>query len=149
MPNWCLNHLHVSGPTEDLKRFKAQAVGVPPWSSASQEEIEKPNPLNFHSLRPIPPEVLAMDYHDTGYNWEVANWGCKWGAVETELIEQRNGGLVYEFGSAWSPPVQLLTHLGPQWPELNFLLEYEEPGMGFQGVCKVHGDEVEDCCRNL
>jgi hypothetical protein len=35
----------------------------------------------------------------------------------------------YEFSTAWSPPEQFLEKVAVQWPALQFVLEYEEPGM--------------------
>ena len=144
MPNWCNNQLDVYGPKADTKRFKQQAVGDSPWHQAAP-----PNVLNFHQLVPIPAEVLAAGYDDAGYNWEKANWGCKWGACHGQLVDEWAGHLIYTFDTAWALPIEFLQKLGPQWPTLTFLLAYEEGGMGFKGLCKVKGDAVEDHCINL
>ena len=58
MPNWCNNKLTVFGPDEDVERFKKTAIGNSPWHT----EEEKKNVLNFHSLVPIPPEILSAGY---------------------------------------------------------------------------------------
>ena len=152
MPNWCNNRLAVYGPEQDVKRFKEQAVGDSPWDKEEKSNIwdqEKPNALNFHSLVPIPKSVLAEGYEKAGYNWEKANWGCKWGACHAELVDEWEGHLSYAFDTAWSPPMKFLERLGPQWPTLIFLLDYEEMGMGFKGICKAKGDVVEDHCVTL
>jgi len=143
MPNWCNNKLAVYGPEADVKRFKEKAIGHSPWHTD-----DKPNVLNLHSLVPIPQPVIAAGYEEAGYDWERANWGCKWGACHAELADEWEGHLTYLFDTAWSPPMEFLAKLAPQWP-LIFLLDYEEMGMGFKGICKVKGDAVEDHCLTL
>ncbi|MBI3852721.1 MAG: hypothetical protein HY298_20905 [Verrucomicrobia bacterium] len=144
MPNWCNNKLAVYGPHEDVKRFQEQAVGHSPWHTG-----ENPNVLNFHSLVPIPAAVIAAGYEAAGYDWERNHWGCKWGACHAEVLDEWEGHLTCAFDTAWSPPLAFLEKLGPQWPTLIFLLDYEEMGMGFKGLCKIKGEVVEDHCVTL
>ena len=145
MPNWCNNKLAVSGPDEDVEQFKEAAIGNSPW----QTKEEKKSALNFHSLIPIPPEVLSAGYNPAGYEWELKNWGCKWGACHAESVEEWEGHLTYFFDTAWSPPIPFLSQLAPKWPTLTFLLDYEEMGMGFKGITKIQGEIVEDHCLDL
>jgi hypothetical protein len=145
MPNWCTNKLVVYGPDEDVKRFKEKADGNSPWHA---EDGEK-SVLNFHSLVPIPPEVLSAGYDHAGYEWELKNWGCKWGACSAGLVYEWEGHLEYAFETAWSPPIPFLSKLAPAWPTLTFLLDYEEMGIGFKGITKVAGDAIEDHCLEL
>ena len=147
MPNWCNNTLRISGPDTDIQAFKARAVGFSAWSNP--QEGEKPNLLNFHSLIPIPEEVLQSGYESAGYDWERANWGGKWGACGTELIDEWETCLVYQFDTAWSPPLPFIQHIAKQWPPLTFVLEYEEGGMGFKGLAKAHQDSIQDLCISL
>jgi hypothetical protein len=146
MPNWCSNQLRVFGPDEDVARFKEQAAGYSPWGHVKDQEH---NVLNFHSLVPIPPEILAAGYTDAGYNWEREHWGCKWGACESHLADEWEGHLHYAFDTAWSPPIPFLEKLAPQWPTLKFLLDYEELSMGFKGITKAAGAVIEDHCVEL
>ncbi len=127
-------------------RFKQKAVGCAPWG---QEGERAQNVLNFHSLVPIPTEVIEAGYDPAGYDWERNHWGCKWGACSAELADEWEGHLIYLFDTAWSPPIAFLEKLGPQWPTLKFVLDYEEISMGFKGICKVAGDSVEDHCFDL
>ncbi len=144
MPNWCHNKLTVFGPEAEVKRFREQAVGGSPW-----EKEDKPNVLNFHSLVPIPQAVLGAGYEQAGYDWERVNWGCKWGACNAELVEEWEGHLAYTFDTAWSPPIEFLKQVALRSPALVFILDYEESGMGYKGICKVQGDVVEDHCLTL
>src|SRR5258708_24166353 len=145
MPNWCRNELNISGPESDVIAFKEKAVGLPPWP----EENEPPNLLNFHSLVPMPPELVEAGYNEAVYQWEKKNWGCKWGAGQPEIIDESPGRILYEFDTAWTPPVPLIANLAKQWPTLTFILSYDEPGMAFKGIAKAHGEKVEDHCVSL
>jgi hypothetical protein len=142
MPDFCSNHLTVKGEAEEVQRFKVQAVGFNPWDTPQPDE--KPSPFNFHSLVPVPESVLKENYVEAGYGWEMANWGCRSGDCDAELVKDKSGELLFGFGTVWNPPIAFLKHLGTLWPNLRFLLEYNEPGAGFRGMCKVQGDQCED-----
>jgi hypothetical protein len=145
MPNWCSNKLTINGPEADVQAFKTEAVGHPPWEQPEKE----PAVLNFHSLVPVPEEVLKAGYESVGCHWEVENWGCKWGAGNTTIVDEWPGCIIYQFDTAWSPPEQFLQTVAVQWPALVFVLEYEEPGMAFKGLAKFKGDTKEDHCISL
>jgi hypothetical protein len=145
MPNWCHNKLTITGPEADVRSFKDKAVGQSPW----EESEEEPNVLNFHSLVPVPVEVLKAGYESAGYDWERANWGCKWGADGTKLLNEGGTCVIYEFYTAWSPPVELLQTVAVHYPKLQFILQYEEPGMAFKGLAKFQGEIHEDHCISL
>jgi hypothetical protein len=147
MPNWCDNHLRVTGPNEDVEKFRLQAVGHSPWDTPP--EGEKPCVLNFHSLVPVPEAVLKAGYELAGYDWELKNWGCKWGACQADLVDDNGCELVYGFDTAWSPPLAFLEHASKQWPSLTFILEYEESGNAFKGLTKAANGVVEDYCIQL
>ena len=146
MPNWCNNTLRVFGPDEAVIKFKEQAAGYSPWMPANHQA---PNALNFHSLVPVPPEILAAGYEPAGYDWERTHWGCKWGACDSRLMDEWPGYLCYVFETAWTPPLPFLEQLARQWPVFKFLLDYEELGMGFKGITKAAGAMVEDHCLEL
>ena len=118
MPNWCLNKLTVRGPELDVDAFRQKATGYSPWPRQREGEA-KPNVLNCHSVVPIPSEILAGRYEDGGSEWERLNWGCTWGAYETEIIDEWEGLVVYEFQTAWSPPILFLEAAAKQWPILD------------------------------
>ena len=145
MPNWCSNNLTITGPQVDVEAFKTKAVGHSPW----EEPEGEPDTLNFHSLVPVPEEVLKAGYEPAGHDWELANWGCKWGASDPEILDEWEGHVEYEFHTAWSPPIEFLQKVAVQWPSLVFVLAYEEPGIGFKGIAKFQGEIHEDHCISL
>jgi hypothetical protein len=145
MPNWCSNRLRVYGPDEDVGRFKEKAVGHPPWHGKEGER----SVLNFHSLVPVPLEVVSAGYDPAGYDWEQTRWGCKWGACSATLVDEWEGFLDYSFETPWTPPLPFLSALAPHWPSLKFLLDYEEMSMGFKGIAKFMNGSFEDHCLAL
>ena len=142
MPNWCSNELSVSGPTEDIANFKQQAVGYSPWDKPAKDE--KPSALNFHSLVPVPDHILKLGYVNAGHDWEVKNWGARWGAGDVDVVDEGDDCIVYHFSTAWAPAVEFIENVRKQWPTLTFILDYDEPGNGFKGICKGAGDQFEN-----
>lgn len=163
MPDWCNNFLDVQGEVEEVQRFREKAIGHDPRDPVPTDK--EPCLLNFHSLVPIPDEVLRQEYHLAGIQWECQNWGCKWGACEVILVNNSGNALYYAFETPWGPPLALLKQLGVMWPGLKFLLEYDNepgtessilkhlfgweipeitPGSRFKGRCTVHGDHFND-----
>jgi hypothetical protein len=145
MPNWCSNRLTITGPEADVQAFKTKAVGYSPWFKPEGD----PDVINFHSLVPVPEDVLKAGYGSAGYDWERENWGCKWGPSDPTILDEREGYVEYEFSTAWSPPGQFLQTVAAQWPALLFVLEYEEPGMAYKGLAKFQGEIHEDHCISL
>ncbi len=144
MPNWCHNQLTISGPAEDVQRFKEKAVGHSPWLRAEEVGPQEPDLLNFHSLCPVPEELVKQGYGEAGYRWERENWGCKWGARETQILDEWNGAILYQFDTAWVPPLEFIEHVSKDWPQLAFELDYTEGGMGFKGMAKAQGGQLDD-----
>lgn len=149
MPNWCNNKLTVTGPKLTVNKFENAACGSDPSWGNEPAEVNEPEIFNFHILVPIPARILALGFDPAGYEWCTKNWGTKWGASDSILDDKWDGQLHYSFNTAWAPPIEFLTALGKKWPKLTFVLEYEECGMGFKGLCKVKGATVEDHCINL
>lgn len=137
MANWCDNTLGVTGPDEDMARFKEKAVGVYPG-----EETQEQQALNFHSLLPVPAEVLAAG-EEVREAWEERNWGCRYGAVGSELVRNEKRQLTYTFESKWAPPAAFLQGIGPQWPTLTFDLSSSEMQRGYVDFCRVKNSSVE------
>ena len=142
MPNWCFNHLRVTGPAQDVTRFQNRAVGFSPWPTPPAGQT--PEVFNFHRLLPIPADVLATGNRAAGHHWERQHWGCRGGAADAALLDEWDGGVIYEFATAWNPPLAFLEQVSRQWPSLLWLLEYEELLAGFQGLAKGEAGVLED-----
>ena len=113
--------------------------------------LRPPSPLNFHSLAPVPARLLARTYggeaeaeaeaaaglvvdvtapNHSGYNWEHANWGMKWGAVHARRERVGPTEVRYRFDTAWVPPVRFFTNVSARFVALKFdlwaTIEHEE-----------------------
>jgi hypothetical protein len=145
MPNWCECDLSVSGPKEELKRFRETVRSG--WG-----------PLDFNRIVPYPEEFWKADYNSKkvrerlgkwipdgfnygGISWCEHNWGCKWNAHEV-IAEERKRSLFYGFETPWSPPLPVILKASEMFPGLRFSLRYYERGVGFQGVFAAKGGKV-------
>jgi hypothetical protein len=142
MSNLYKNELRVSGPPEDILKFKYKAVGHIPWGKPSKDN--KPSSLNFHSLVPIPEHVLKASYACIGFEWEIANWGCNWGARNVKVVEEREDYLWVHFRTTWAPAIEFIRSVCKQWPTLTFNLDYENPAVGFTGTCHGRGEHFQN-----
>ena len=159
MPNWCNCDLVVRGKAATLKKFVRENKGVAPtysdsvgrWaealSPAAQAEAkanrEATKPLSFHQSRPVPKSVLKKGFNDAGYDWQIENWGTKWNPAEVQIEEDYAAGYVrYTFVTAWSPPEGWVRAAAKKYPTLRLRLEYDEPGVHFEGALEMRGSVV-------
>jgi hypothetical protein len=150
MPNWCDNRLEAPGPSNDVKRFKKKAVGHDPWTSPEKIGDRPPDLLNFHSLIPIPKEVLKGGYADVGFDWELENWGAESGYEGPPRIVDQcddDGYVIHPFATPRDPPIAFLENASQQWPALLFLLDYNEPGNAFKGIVVFTRISTSVCSR--
>jgi len=158
MPNWCENSLIIEGDDNQLKEFRKAVVATyeqrqhylePDLPDDVLEELRRLDKkegsiLCFHRLVPVPEEILAKKYDDGGYHWELANWGCKWGACRPAVMEESQGYLVYTFDTPWTPPLKWLCTVAKQYPKFRFRLTCEEPGMKMQGTAEWRKGEIHE-----
>jgi len=76
------------------------------------------------------------------YWWRVYNWGTKWDiddaflTGEAEDIHQDGidiTSFVMHFNTAWAPPEEGIRKISAMYENLLFHMEFEEPGMAFEG----------------
>lgn len=93
-------------------------------------------------LRNLGFDLERDGFNQGGYEWCVENWGTKWGFcdVRSRWVGERT--LLYEFITAWSPPLPLIKKMGEMFPGLRFDLGYWEGGMGFRGRFVVENGKV-------
>lgn len=144
MANYCFNKLTIRGDASKLNEFRDRVK--------NKEEC-----LDFKATVPIPPELentqapsnlpkaaqldLIMKYgHADWYDWQLANWGCKWGPYtdSTDVYQQEykngKGKLIYTYDTPWAPPTQWIINTSKLFPELKFENYCDEPGMCFKGT---------------
>lgn len=93
------------------------------------------------------------------YRWCLDNWGNKWGDYDhinhNLLIEEdhdsngSHGEVAFSYYTAWGPfETSFWEKVSSDYPDLTFTVEFEESGMGFQGVSIATKEicvmEVED-----
>jgi len=162
MPNWCKNRVLIVGDDaeraavlafvdggEDEKFDFSKIVPHPttPEYSASASSTtyvcgcesdyigESPdgewqingNPL-VDGKCPEHDAVCVMESPLNWYNWNIENWGTKWSASDVYITDG-----VVEFETAWSPPEPVIRALGERFPDITFIHDYIEQGIGFAG----------------
>lgn len=72
--------------------------------------------------------------HVSWYEWNVANWGTKWGAYSFERRFREPQKLVFKFETAWSFPEPIFAELVKRHPALTFdVLSIDEGGPEYEG----------------
>lgn len=121
MPNWCFNRLTLTGPRGDLLTFAGDACGT-----VDGRQV----PLSLEALYPGP-DLLQPGSESLGHH-RRRMWGTKWD-IEHIDFEDRESSLVYDFDSAWMPPIPWLRHIAEGYPAIEFELGYTDPSLGFAG----------------
>lgn len=84
----------------------------------------------------------GFGFNNGGYDWCVNNWGTKWNFSEVYVREEYGDddesddpeyGIIYEFETAWAPPIPVIKKMSEDFPDLRFSIKYYEAGMAFQG----------------
>lgn len=166
MPNWCSNNLYIKGDKDKVTEFVQRTL-------LSEEETQKRGQSHdiLGKLYPTPQELvdtksgffgdpekqaeqekaeqanLAKYGYKDWYDWNCAKWGTKWGDCDTFLADLTDESVSFEFQSAWGPPIEGIAHISSLFPELTFVLTYEEQGMDFYGLATFDGtgDYLDNC----
>ena len=95
--------------------------------------------LDFNVAVPAPEDI-----GDGWYEWNIDNWGTKWGPCYPEDPEVSSDGAEFSvsFETAWAPPTPWVHAIASKHPEVTVTLAYSEPGMEFEGIVEVKGDSV-------
>lgn len=80
--------------------------------------------------------------HPTWYDWNLANWGSKWGSTSSYL--QTND--ILEFDTAWSAPVPIVIELSKKYPEITFTHIWADEDMGSNTgrIIYIDGEIVDE-----
>jgi len=146
MPNWCANRLKVSGSYEAMTKFRE-------WLGDE--------PLTLQRIKPMPDELTETVVWDTDemteakqelvnrygahnwYEWRIKNWGTKWDVAEIEQSEE-NGALVFDYQTAWAPPLDAIRELAVKFPDLTIYTTYHEYGCEFTGEMTISGEDFDE-----
>ena len=173
MPNWCNNQLVITGDYKERERFilATQTAIVDSVGDSKYEILDRLYPCP-HELEETMsggfgknedgtkrPEQIELERKQAEnfakygakdwYDWKNTNWGTKWGDCDTYNEDHDTDRTVFRFDSAWSPPIEGITHISTLFPTLSFVLIYEEGGMGYYGVATIENGEAIDNCENM
>ena len=166
MPNWCWNHLEVSGDEKQLQEFVEK----------STTNIEENDEFSFNGTYPQPEDLnitkgtRTQDEKEQAmlneakygytywYDWRCDQWGTKWDACEPNINHNDIDYFAVSFETAWSPPIAWIENIMKDFPDLHFVLEYDEEGMCYGGRLSAqykviwddsHWDlgQASDCCE--
>jgi hypothetical protein len=142
MPNWCDNDLFIYGSEQDLKKIKEQVT-----NEAGEFDFGKIIP------EPDTPDYFTdnlssedMKNHPLNwYEWRIENWGTKWNASESAVLEVDETEVLRAwFQTAWSPATPITLALSKQYPNVVIEHKYIEEGMAFCGVLELkNGEELD------
>ena len=136
MPNWCSNHLEISGNKEVIEKIKK---GI--HNNDGLFKLFYPVPEELNYTVGYPPSKtdeqiaeLVKKYGATDwYDWSLKNWGCKWDARDIEIEESGDDNLLYLiFDTPWSPPIDFYTKLANEY-KVEITATYTEESVAFCG----------------
>jgi hypothetical protein len=83
-------------------------------------------------------EVVAEFDHEVRtkndwYYWNIRNWGCKWDVSDADRYLDLPYRVIYKFETPWSPPIEAITTLAKDYPDLNFSIKFIDEGDNFAG----------------
>jgi len=148
MPNYCNNVVEIQGPQHILKTLvehRLDFMKIHPYPKAlditAGREGADDSPEQ-KALVAAEESNLEKYGHRNWYDWCVNNWGTKWNAggdndamqVDYDEDQGNQGTALFQFDTAWAPPLGVLEKLMETHPELSIECRYHEPGVGFFGV---------------
>ena len=148
MPNYCSNVVEIQGPQHILKTLvehRLDFMKIHPYPkeldiTAGREGADD-SPEQKALVAAEKSNLKRYGYRNW-YDWCVNNWGTKWNAggdndaMQVDYDEDVNnqGIALFQFDTAWAPPLGVLEKLMETHPELSIECRYHEPGVGFFGV---------------
>ena len=148
MPNYCSNVVEIQGPQHILKTLvehRLDFMKIHPYPkeldiTAGREGADD-SPEQKALVAAEKSNLKRYGYRNW-YDWCVNNWGTKWNAggdndamqVDYDEDVGNQGIALFQFDTAWAPPLGVLEKLMETHPELSIECRYHEPGVGFFGV---------------
>ncbi len=151
MPNWCTNKLVIQGDPEDMEQLVRIVEGDS--TAFSLNSIMKMPPELKEASSPERDEDKAKENIEKygakdWYDWAVKNWSTKWDVdaqIVSDITSPMLPGLrtvIYEFDSAWNPPLNVYDVLAARFPNTNIYACWDEPGCDFAGYRMYKDGEI-------
>mgnify|MGYP001333030093 CR=1 FL=1 len=154
MPNYCNNHITITGPKKVIERL-----------NKSIQNNGKQEGGFLDALVPMPHEIkhtqadgtdrpnLYMKYgHNDWYGWANNNWGTKWNVYANDFYpenpkveltaddENFEAKLEFGFDTAWAPPIGAYENYLAENQDVTIKATYFEGGMDFMGIWEDYDD---------
>lgn len=152
------NTINIAGilpMPEILKGTRSPAINSPDpdpklveWLANGEVTQERYDELVAETRKEY--EHNQQAYAETGYtnwyDWSIANWGTKWGDYDHFVDSDGEGHHEFGYHTAWAPfDNSFWLKVSALYPELTFIVVYQETGMTFAGASKYQdGVEVFD-----
>ena len=158
MPNYCNNVVEIRGPQKVVKALvdhKLDFMKIHPYPKDLDITAGREGPDDSPEQKALvaaEQSNLAKYGYKNWYDWCVNNWGTKWNAggdndammVDYDEDQGDQGIALFQFDTAWAPPLGVLEKLMDTHPELSIECRYHEPGVGFFGVWTDGSDRCYD-----
>ena len=145
MPNYCSNVVEIQGPQHILKTLVDHKLDFqkihpyPPELDITAGREGADDSPEQKALVAAEESNLKKYGYKNWYDWCVNNWGTKWNAggdndamqVDYDEDVGNQGIALFQFDTAWAPPLGVLEKLMETHPELSIECRYHEPGVGF------------------
>ena len=138
MPNWCNNHIIISGDIFFLSLLKNILEDVP--KTIGEETVV------FKTLIGKEPTITTEDYEKGGwFNSNVDWFGTKWDVSYNDCqFEFNDDHIIMMPQTAWSPPVRFVSNLCKMYG-VTAVMNYDERGCDFCGRATIDiNGEVDD-----
>lgn len=139
MPNYVYSAFEVTGPEEEVARFRSMMIKASPHAiSRARSTYELPNLiLDFRAILPMP-----KDWKDGNEEeWGIEAWGTKWVGFDVNEQTQNDGSLCFQFTTAWDFPTTAFKAIAVEFPTLVFNGSSFEENHEFELVGEFNGDD--------
>lgn len=134
MPNWMHNILVIQPVVDSTEESKNILDKFYDENNPQKPDNDEKDILDFSLGVPQPPEILAnqndsytmdqMMNPNNPLNWQRRNWGTKCSCWDSKVKTRDNKNLIYDFVTAWSPPIPWLAQISRKYPNCFFQLFY-------------------------
>jgi hypothetical protein len=166
MPNHVTNVLLLNGSEEDIQKIM-ELASTDEHHFAFEGLVPMPTQIR-HTKSPSPQtdEVKFMEMGkeqvfmenstedgrkrlvskfgtDNWYDWALENWGTKWGAYDSELLDEGDTYITYSFLTAWCYPEEFMREFSRRFPEVSMEIRFADENFGSNcGICVFEGGEM-------
>lgn len=132
MPNWVNNRVQFACDQETFEKI-AEAVK----SDERVFDFEKIIPMPDYIYRGNLGRAEEIKYGTNNwYDWSIQNWGTKWNASNSDLVDLFDDRHEFEFDTAWSDPEPVLLKLSEMFPDVIFCHTFADEMPNFVGYAE-------------